>query len=520
MRVGAIDVGTNSIHLLVADIRGDGTWDVVEKDRIQVELGAGDGMGRLSRGAWKRGIDAMAVFADAAASLGVEDIHCAATSAVREAENGADWCREVRQSTGIHVRVISGREEGRLIYLGTRQDVDFTLGRALLMDLGGGSTEFILCDSETPLVIESLPLGHIRLTEEHGVLAAKEEYQNLKRRVKDGLQPLTSQVKARSFHTLVGTSGTLRTLARMATLARGDRTPAHAHGLVLGREELEALVRRLRQTAADDLNAIPGMDPKRQRTITAGAVLTQQVLRAFDQDQLVTSDKSLRDGLIADWILRHRPEIDLLSSVPEPRERSIRRLMNRFKADPEHAEAVQRFAVEIFDALAPVHRLGFPERDLLAHAARVHDIGHYIGGASHNKHGAYLIRHSRLTGFTTPEIEMLATLVRYHRGGKPKSDHAEMRALGADDQRKVRILAGILRVADSLDRSHTQPIDRIDLELRDGRVLLLGHATEAAHVERWAVQRRKVLLESALRQDVVFELRADGPASAVPQGDR
>lgn len=517
MRVGAIDVGTNSIHLLVADVHGDGTWDVVEKDRIQVELGSGgEDMSRLSEAAWKRGVDAMTSFAEACRSLGVEDVHCAATSAVREAENGADWCREVRTLTGVHVRVISGREEGRLIYLGTRTDVDFTLGRALLMDLGGGSTEFIHCDSETPLVIESLPLGHIRLTKEHHGLDTKEGYQDLKRRVKGELTHLTSKVKARAFHTLVGTSGTLRTLARMATLARGDRTPAHAHGLVLGRSELEALVRQLRQTPREAISDIPGMDPKREHTITAGAILTLQVMRAFDQDQLVTSEKSLRDGLVADWILKNRPEIDLLSSVPDPRERSIQRLINRFNADPAHADAVSGFAVQLFDALAPLHRLGFPERELLAHAARIHDIGHYIGGASHNKHGAYLVRHSRLPGFLTPEIEMLATLVRYHRGGKPKPEHPEMRALGPEDQKRVRLLSGILRVADALDRSHAQPLDHIDIELRDGRILIMGHSAEAAHLEHWAVERRKVLLQSALRQEVVYEVRTDPVGTVVP----
>ncbi|MCA9491093.1 MAG: Ppx/GppA family phosphatase [Myxococcales bacterium] len=517
MRIGAIDVGTNSVHLLVADIHGDGTWDVVEKDRIQVELGAGGlDVHKLSPAAWQRGLDAMKRFAEAARTLDVEDIHCAATSAVREAENGADWCREVRNATGVHVRVIPGREEGRLIYLGARADLDFTRGRVLLMDLGGGSTELISCDSESPVTIESLPLGHIRLTEEFPAPLTKDDLNRLRQRIKAELKPLLNEIKPRSVATLVGTSGTLRLLARMATMARGDRMPEHSHGLVLYRGELDTLVRQLRSTPADQLGSLPGMDPRRQRTITAGAVLVQQVMRAFDKSRLVTSERSLRDGLIVDWILHNRPEIDLLSSVPDPRDRSIQRLMDRFGADPVHAKTVQERSLELFDALAPLHRLGFVERRVLGCAARVHDIGHYIGGASHNKHGAYLIRNSRLHGFTAPEIDLLALVVRYHRGGKPKPEHPEMATLSPDDQQKVRVLAGILRVADGLDRSHSQPVSRIEVELGDGRVLLRAFAVKEAHLERWATERRKDLLESALRQDVRVEVVAERAATTVP----
>jgi exopolyphosphatase/guanosine-5'-triphosphate,3'-diphosphate pyrophosphatase len=514
MRVGAIDVGTNSVHLLVADVRPDGTWDVVEKARAQVELGAG-GMhaNRLSDDAFERGRVAMREFATAAESLGVEAINCAATSAVREAENGADWCRAVRRETGIHVRVIPGSEEGRLIYLGARADLDFTTGKVLLMDLGGGSTEFILCDSEEPVFIKSLPLGHIRLTEDHPA-------EKLKSVVRAGLKPLTSKVKGRQFRTLVGTSGTLRTLGRMATLRRGDPTPAHSHGLVVRREELDELVQVLKATPADQLSEVPGLDPRRRRTITAGAVLVQQVMRAFDKEELITSERSLRDGLIADWILRNRPEIELSSSVPHPRQRSVRALMERYGVDLAHARAVQTRALQLFDTLAPVHRLGFAQRELLEAAALLHDVGHHIAGASHNKHGQYLIRHSRLHGYTTPEIESIALLVRYHRGGKPKTDHPEYGALSVDDRQTVRVLAGLLRVADALDRSHTQAVKAVDVHHGDGRVTIAIDAEGDVHLERWALERRKDLLASALQHDIVVQVGPDHAADTVPAANR
>lgn len=521
MKVAAIDVGTNSVHLLVADVQPDGSWEVVDKDRAQVELGAG-GMqeNRLSEGAWQRGLDAMVGFAEAARSHQVEAIHCAATSAVREAENGADWCRAVRKTTGIHVHVIPGREEGRLIYLGARTDLDFTAGKVLLMDLGGGSTEFILCDSETPRTIESLPLGHIRLTDEFPAPRSDDDHQALKQRIKAALKPLRREVKPRDFHTLVGTSGTLRCLARMATLRRGDPIPAHSHGLVLGQAELAELLDVLKRTPHEAMGDLPGMDPKRRRTITAGATLVLQVMRAFDKEQLITSERSLRDGLVADWILRNLPEVELQSSVSDPRARSIQRLCDRYGADPEHGRAVQNRALELFDALAPLHRYGFVERELLAYAARLHDIGHHIAGASHNKHGQYLIRHSRLHGFRTPEIELLATVVRYHRGKKPKPDHPEYAALSEEDRQRVRVLAGILRVADGLDRSHAQPIDSIRVTRGDGKVHIHAMSHREAHLERWATERRKDLLESALHQDILVTVERSSHPVAMPDAGR
>ncbi|MEZ4316117.1 MAG: Ppx/GppA phosphatase family protein [Myxococcota bacterium] len=521
MRVAAIDVGTNSVHLLVADVGLDGSWTLVEKARKQVELGAnGLSQNVIAPSAFERGLDAMLEFRDAARSLGVEDIHCAATSAVRESQNGEDWVHAVREHTGIRVRTITGREEGRLIYLGIRSDLDFSLGKVMLMDLGGGSTEFIVCDSERPTVIESLPLGHIRLADRFHRTdpMSKADYDALKSHIKAVLKPLVSSVKGKDFHTLVGTSGTLRTLAMMATLARGDGQPEHAHGLVLTRDDIDALVKKLRQTTFEGLLSIPGIDPRRQRTITAGALLVRQVMRAFDQASMITSERSLRDGLIVDWVMRNRPEIDLMGSMPDPRARSIKRLMDRYGADPTHAALVERLSMQLFDGLAPIHRMGFSEREMLGYAAQVHDIGHHISGKNHNKHAQYLIRNTQMHGFTAPEVDVLGNLVRYHRGGKPKATHLEFNALSADDRQRVRVLAGILRLADSLDRSHEGVVQSLDVELGDGVVRITAHASTEAHLERWAASRRTDLLSSALRQEVRIVTKTDPDGSGEASG--
>lgn len=521
MRVGAIDVGTNSIHLLIADVHTDGTWSVVEKQRRQVELGAGGlEQNRLDEAAFARGLEAMEFFAEAARSHDVEAIHCAATSAVREAKNGAEWCRTVRERTGIRVRVITGQEEGRMIYLGARSDLDFSRGKVMLMDLGGGSTEFILADSERPHVIESLPLGHIRLADKYHYddPMSEEAYDLLRARVRHDLEPLGKRVKGTDFRTLVGTAGTIRCLARIATLARGDQLPPHGSGLLLRDTELDRIIQLFRTSTLEQIRATPGVDPKRQRTLTVGATLVREVMRVLRKRVLVTSERSLRDGLIVDWILRNRPELDLLENLPNPRDRSIRHLMSRYGAHPEHGAYVQKHALALFDALAPIHRLGYPEREMLGYASLVHDIGHHISGASHNIHGEYLIRHTKMHGFTAPEIDFLAALVRYHRGSKPKLSHPTFASLNERDQVAVPILAGILKLADAMDRSHEQVVERMEIESGDGIVRITAHGQAPMHMERWSVEDRKDLLETALQQQLRVEfLPSDGVSTETPR---
>lgn len=514
MRIAAIDVGTNSVHLSVADISPDGEIQVVEKLREQVELGAG-GLGnqRLTDAAFARGVAALVAFKEAASSLGAEEINAAATSAVREAVNGSDFVKAVRARTGIHIRAISGVEEARLIYLGARADLDFSAGNVLLMDLGGGSVEFIHCNTQRPLTSLSVPLGHIRLAEafHRSDPLKKDEIKGMRAAIREQLAPLLQRVRPGDFATLVGTSGAIRTLGRMGTLLRGEALPEHAQGLVLHRPELDELISVFSSRKRARYASIPGMDSRRLRTLPSAAVLVREVMALFDHPTLQTSERSLRDGLLVDWTLRHKPEIQLAGAIPHPRMRAVRRLMERFGVDEAHAEKVRSLALQIFDATVPLHGLEPRDRRMLEYAALLHDVGHHIAGADHNKHGEYLIRYTPLHGFTAPEVAVLANLVRYHRGPTPKRKHVAFRALPQPDRRKVRILAGILRVADAYDRSHTQPVQELRIHLGpDGAVHITGVAVEQAHIERWAAERRRDLLQDALRRPVHVALQDAG----------
>lgn len=520
MRVAAIDIGTNSCHLVVADVDQRGDAHVIHQARDQVELGRGTlRNNELTEESMRRGLDAMASFRRAMDVLGVEAVECSATSAVREAKNGNDFCRRVRDATDIHVKVISGIEEARLIWLGVRPHLDPARGPAVLVDIGGGSVEIVLCDARRFFTAHSLPLGHIRLSEavpfsdpptEEEIGAVRKVVRREMERV-DDIRP--------GLGVMYGTSGSIRTLARMALLASGQPEPQHDHGLVLERTALKALLQQFQATRASRLGELPGMDLRRRGTLATAATVLYQIMKSLDATELVTSEHALREGLLADWVDRHRPELRHEHAAIPPRMRSVLRLRDRYGHDPAHGEQVRRLALALFDELVGLHGLDQDARALLEQAALLHDVGHHIDPRDHEKHGQYLVLHSRMAGFTAPDLAVLANLVRYHRGPRPKQSHRQFAALSKANQRRVELLSAILAFADSLDRSHQQPIREIAVRTTGEGVSVEAHtAADEVFLERWSSERRARVLEEVLGRRISLLIRADASAGPHPAG--
>ena len=506
MRVAAIDVGTNSVHLLVADVAPDGEITIVEKAREQVELGRGGlDRQRLAEDAMERGIAALRLFRTAIDTLEVDDVYATATSAVREAQNGGDFVEAVSRATGIHIRTISGVEEARLIYLGVRPDLDLAAGPALLLDIGGGSVEFILCTTDGILAARSLPLGHIRLTEAHvhHDPPSHSEIALIRDRTEDAVRQMLAQWPRVAAATLVGTGGSVRTLARMATLARGEPEPAHENGLLLARRDIKRLLAQFSTRPRSELGDLPGMDSRRRATVSAAAAMLTQAMKTLGHDELVTSDRSLRDGLLANWIDAHREELDLARTVHAPRMRSVLRLVDRYDADRHHCYHVRDLALSLYDQLGVHGELGPDARSTLGYAALLHDVGHHIDARDHHKHGQYLILHSRMAGFTAREVAIIANIVRYHRS-RPKRSHRHFKALSRGHQRLVEVLSAVLRVADALDRSHEQPVVGVRVQHSDRGIAIEALTRNEAHLERWAAERRLQHLSNVLARPVTL----------------
>jgi exopolyphosphatase/guanosine-5'-triphosphate,3'-diphosphate pyrophosphatase len=513
VRVAAIDLGTNSVHLVVADVGPDGAITVVEKARQQIELGRGGfGQHRIAEDAMQRALDTMAAYHHTMELLGVEEIKVAATSAVREAQNGAELCDRITERTGIHVQVVSGYDEARLIWRGARENLDPTRTPALMIDIGGGSVELVVCDPQRMRAAHSLPIGYIRLGEQFvkSDPPTDDEIAAVRRHVRSLLAPVVEDPSTLGIAAALGTSGSIRTLARMATLMRGDPVTPHDHGLVVTRPELKKLLGTLTTSRSSRLDELPGMDPRRRSTLPTAAAILYQIVKSLGVEQLSTSEQALREGLLYEWIDQHRPELALAALPTTPRMRSVLHLTEKYGGDEPHARHVRDLSLAVFDGLAALHGLGEDSRSLLEYGALLHDIGHHIDARDHNRHGEYLILNSRMPGFTAPEVNELAALVRFHRGTRPKPGHPALRSMSKAAQRRIVLLAAILRLADALDRSHHQTISRVEVTLDGERVVVDAHAREEAYLERWAAEHRADTLREALGRPVVVVLLRDG----------
>lgn len=537
MRVAAIDIGTNSVHLVVADVGPDGGISVVEKARVQVELGRG-GLEhhRITTDAMDRAVVALVSFKQTMDLLQVEAISASATSAVREAQNGAEFCDRVSEATGIHVHVISGVDESRLIWLGARPNVDFARGPALLIDIGGGSVELVVCEERQVITAHSLPLGHLRLTDQFvgsdpptadEIHAIRKQVRGMLKAVSelgpDLLRPVESSqgvLLGPTIGSVVGTSGSIRTLGRMATMMRGHPVAPHDHGLVLTRTELKKLLQQMQELKGNRLADLPGMDMRRKRTLPTAAAVLYQLMKSLEIEQLSTSEAALREGLLYDWIEQHRPELALSGSAITPRMRAVLHLMERYGVDDPHAMHVRDLSMSLFDGLAEVHGLDGDARSMLEYAALLHDVGHHIDARDHNRHGEYLIVNSRMPGFTAPEVAILGCLVRYHRGARPKDNHRSFQVLSPAEQRRVEVSSAILRLADALDRSHHQPVQSVRVIVQEDHVIVEPIAREEAYLERWAAERRVDSLSQAIGRSVRLALVPDAAAASFDPVDR
>lgn len=509
MRIAAIDIGTNSIHMIVVQVRPDLSFEVIDREKAMVRLGAGGLGGRaLTAEAMDAGIQTLARFKRLAESNGVEEILAAATSATREARNGGDFLARIADETGIRPRVIVGAEEARLIHLAAVYGVDVGAGRAVVIDIGGGSVEITLGTSAGVQLARSFKLGVIRLTERFVKTDPIEERdeRRLTRHILDTIDRHCEQIVTAGFDRVIGTSGTILSLGAVATTAARGTPPQELRNLRVPAKQVRRIRKEIGARNLEERLATPGLDPRRADLVVAGAVLLDTILRRLGAEELTLCDLALREGLILDYIRRNRRHIVHADSIPDVRRRSVLELAERCRYYAEHAQQVVRLALAIFDQARAVHGLAEREREWLEYAALLHDVGAHISFARHHRHSYYLIKNGDLRGFAPDEIEAIALIARYHRRGVPRKTHAEFSGLRAPQRRAVRALASILRVAESLDRSHGQVISGLDLQDRHADMLIQLQASSDAELELWATNRHLRPFEKLVGKPVKLAL--------------
>jgi exopolyphosphatase/guanosine-5'-triphosphate,3'-diphosphate pyrophosphatase len=506
LRLAAIDVGSNSIHMVIAQIDAGGGVTTLWRLKEMVGLGRiSFPSKRLTSNAMDRAIVTLRRFQQVAQQRQCEKIIAVATSAVREAENGGDFIERVRNELGLRVRVVNGKEEARLIYLGVKHAMDLHGGPHLLLDIGGGSVEFIVANETKPLYLESCKLGSARMTArfiKSDPVEAK-DLKNLLNHYQHELEPVCTAIAALHPTKAVGTSGTLENLAAMsASMGKGKEDE---EGQVIERENMALLLSKLLESRAKDRARMPGLDDKRQDQIIAGAVLVNELFLRLDLKKIQVCNAALREGILVDYLARHLPEMQVRREVADPRRRSILDLGRRSDWHQSHSEQVARLATQLFDALKSVHGLARRERELIEYGALLHDIGWHISPDGHHKHSMYLIEHGSLKGFEPEEISIIAQIARYHRKTKPKLGHGPFAALSARGQKTVQVGAAILRIADSLDRTHCSAVSNIKLRVGQRRVQLNVTARGDVEMEIWAARRKMDLFTDVFGRTISFE---------------
>ena len=495
-RFAAIDVGSNALRLRIVEASGPRDVREVFATRAPVRLGCEVFVTkRLSPGALGDACRALRSFRETMDEHRVVAYRAVATSAVREATNGPTLAERARREAGVDLEIIEGIEEARLVQLAVGRAMKLDRP-ALLVDVGGGSTEITRVERGKTTFSVSLPLGTVRLLETYLAGAAALDRATFKlmgeaidRTLAEALPDLLRQKVA----LIVGTGGNIEALAELC--------PAGARGADV--KAMSAVAERLAAMPPAARERSFGLRPDRADTIVPAAAIFLRLARAFEVARIAVPCVGVKDGVLAELIDRHYRVWDHGAHAAVVLD-ACRRLGDRLRYDAAHAEKVAHLAGRLFDDLGSLHRLGARERLLLVAGALLHDVGDFVRYDGHHKHGYYLVLHSDIMGLSPDERAIVANLVRYHRKSAPDLAHPNFRELPKDARATVRALASILRIADALDREHKSKVLDVHASVGKTRVRLKIEGAEDRELEEWTLVHKSELFRDVFALDVVL----------------
>lgn len=509
--IASIDIGTNSFHMAIADVNSSEMLNILAREKEMVRLGSSStDMKYLQSDAIDRGYACLKRFKGIADTYNAE-IYAIATSATREAENKDEFISLVKEDLGIEIEVVSGSEEARLIYLGVLHSLPVFDKKTLVIDIGGGSTETIIGKEGTTNYVHSEKIGTIRLTrrffdDEDFDSRAIDECREF---IKGQWSPILEKIKKEGFEKTVFTSGTLQNLVVMVHAKKHGLIYENVNGLSATKEEvLDTINDVIKCKCNSDRAKLEGLDPKRSDIILAGSLIIELVLKELDINEVTVSAFALREGIIFD-VLRKKKEIENYEELSSLRTQTIYNLCNHYSVDMKHSEYVKKISVNLFYSLQKLHNFTAYEREMLEAAALLHDVGYNISHDFHHKHSYYIIRHSIMPGFTNDESDLIANIARYHRKSLPKNKHTNYYFLSDKKKQIVKVLSGILRIAEGLDRRQIQIIDFVESHYTDNNIHVYLYHNENVNpdIELWGVNRRKEQLEKIFSKNVNFHLK-------------
>lgn len=519
-KIGAIDIGTNSIRLGVVRIdKTNHDYQTMALHKEVVRLGEGEfAHNKITRPAMERGLLVLRKFVDIARKQGSEEIVVVATAALREAQNRSEFVERALAEAGVEVRVVSGMEEARLIYLGVAHGVDMGSDTGLFVDIGGGTTELIIGDARDYSYLESLKFGAIRIAEMFPAGAKGTVSKRLYGKMIDYLHNdganTFRRIRNLKFDVAYGSSGTIMNLAEITSRRKEDGLNS-IRNYTMKYSDLAETIQMLCGMSFDERRSVPGINPERADIIVSGAAVLDAVMTATGAESIRISDRALRDGIVIDHLFQaeHVKEAYLSTT---PRQRSVMQLCRACRYEEDHARKVTDLAVSIFSQLGDLglHSYAYHEAELLSCAAMAHDVGTFISHTDHHKHSYYILRNWSLLGFDDQEIAIIATTALCHRKLSPRK--AASQSLSASTRRLVEVLASILRVADAMDRSQLGLVKEVicRFKAKEKRMTIEIYSDEDCSLEMWSLESKKALMEQVLDVDITIT-RIPSPAGKI-----
>ena len=506
MKLAAIDIGTNSIHMIVVEATSQKSFKILDREKEMVKLGAGVfASNYISDRAFAFGLETISHYVSLADSLEVDEIITAATSAIREAHNGEAFLNKVVAQTGLCPRIISGKEEARLIFLAVRNSIALKEDKALVLDIGGGSTEAVIGDRDRIYFKDSMPLGVLRLLdmfEDKGAIG-DEGKGVLEAHMRFVSKQIESQIHEIGFDRVIGTSGTIRTIGEAAYIAAGGESLKSVNAEVVPLKEIDKLTQKLLEMKQKERAKVKGVSDKRADAIHLGGVLLVQLLEMAKVKEITLCDASLREGMILDYLERHAGEVTKLPETKNLRHRKAANLVYKYESDWDENCHVANLALQIFDQTQKLHEFGDFEREVLFFAALLHDIGQFISYRQHHKNSRYILKQTDPRGFTDEEMLLIRHLARYHCKAEPSKKHKKFRKLSKRHRRIIKVLAGILRIAVALNKTKNQRVERVSCQISKEKLEITVTGKDI-DVELWAARRSSKILSSALKREVVI----------------
>lgn len=484
-RYAAIDIGSNSVRMMAAEV-SHGETSILAQDRQVVRLGEGVFRnGRVSPEALTLLRSTLERMAAAYRLLEVIGVRAVATSAVRDASNQQEFLQVASAALGLNVEIISGSEEARLIHLGVESRWPRIKERTLIVDVGGGSAELIVCQNGQLIDSVSRPLGAVRLNEVFlkSDPPSPEECRRLDAYIEEKLRPFYKQHSSEKFDRAIVTSATAAAIVCAANQIPRPRRD-EADRMRASATQVRDLFQSLVSSNLEGRRKLTGIGPRRAEIVIPGAAVFLKAIDLFNQRAIYYSAAGVRDGIVAD--LAARGVGQELAQLSREQRAVCESMAKRYEVSMKHVRHVAFLSQRLFHTLQPVHRLPPAAGKLLEAASILHDIGHFVSNTGHHKHSAYLVSNSDMPGFTDKERLTIAALCRFHRKSMPQARHSHFQALDVEARRWVLCLATILRLSDGLDRGHAQKVRDLSTSLRDGAICLSLDAENDADLELWA----------------------------------